>query len=71
MSNTLPIALTRLLEHISTITSVLKKLTHMTTMMCVGSLKIKVEIKQKLIRVCVVFPSQLSDSKSKQDNRYT
>ena len=37
MSNTLPIALTRLLKYISDINSVRKKLTHMTTMLRVGS----------------------------------
>ena len=37
MSNTLPIALTRLLEYISTIDSVCTILTHMTIRMCVGS----------------------------------
>ena len=38
MGNTLPIALTRLLEHISTINSVWNFFTHMTTMLRVVSL---------------------------------
>ena len=38
MINTLPIVLTRLLDYISTINSVKKLWTHMTTMLPVGSL---------------------------------
>ena len=38
MSNTLQIALTRLLEYISIINSVWKKMMHITTLLRVGSL---------------------------------